>query len=171
MYFLGVDGGMSGAMAVVDDDGALFELIDTPSLPLPKSDGGTHHVLDWKRALSYLRIWPLDFAFFEKGQELVRVGNDGQRRRQSGMYDYGFTNGTMFGLAVAVGHKCSIVTPQDWKRSLHLLGRDKDASRDLATELWPGEAHRWKAKTHHNRAEAALIALYCHDEWNRGKIA
>lgn len=159
-YVLGVDGGMSGAMALLGSDGSL-EVVATPCLTLPKAGGGIHHVLDWKAALGYLRLWPITRAYFEKGQELVRVGNDGQRRRQSGMYEYGFTNGTLYGMSVAVGHPSTIVTPQDWKRKLHLLGKDKEASRDLATELWPECAKKsWPAKSHHNRAEAALIAHF-----------
>ena len=159
LYVLGVDGGMSGALALLGSDGSLM-VTDTPCNRI-KSGDGWRHELDAITAIGYFRMWPMTYAFFEKGQELVRVGEDGQRRRQKGMYDYGFTNGALYGAALVIGAICTIVTPQDWKRKLHLLGKDKEASRALATELWPdGGKNIWPAKSHHNRAEAALIAKF-----------
>ncbi len=70
------------------------------------------------------------------------------------------TNGMVVGATHALGIPWSIVEPQTWKRKLHLLGKDKEASRTLATEIF-GSDRFWKAKSHHNRAEAALIAHYC----------
>ena len=53
-----------------------------------------------------------------------------------------------------------MIEPQEWKRAVHLLGKDKEASRQKASELMIGGSFYWPNKGHHGRAEAALIA-YC----------
>ena len=51
------------------------------------------------------------------------------------------------------------VTPAIWKRHFG-LSTDKDASRALAGQHFPDQAHLWKLKKQDGRAESVLIALY-----------
>lgn len=52
-------------------------------------------------------------------------------------------------------------TPQTWRAALHLpVSLDKEHARGVARSMYPALAHRLTAKTHHNRAEALLIATY-----------
>lgn len=51
------------------------------------------------------------------------------------------------------------VNAQTWKRAFG-LGKDKDASRKVALELFPGAADWLRLKKHHDRAEAILIAEF-----------
>ena len=155
-YVLGVDGGVSGAWALLGDDGSL-SVIDTPTRK-ETINGSDRNRVDLVAMLQYLRFHQVDLVVFEKGQELPRVGEDGRRRAQSGMYEYGRGNGIQEGIVATLGLAYVTVEPQAWKRQLHLLGKDKEASRALATELWGSKF--WPAKSHHNRAEAALIAYY-----------
>lgn len=55
-----------------------------------------------------------------------------------------------------------LVRPQAWKGYFHLPGGDagKERGRDLALRRFPASAASFNLKKHHNRAEAALIALY-----------
>lgn len=152
-YCLGIDGGLSGALALVSSDGDIPLICDTPRGP----DGG----VDLKTLVNLFRTWPIDFVCFEKGQEMVRVDAEGFKRRQGHVYPYAFCNGSIYGAAYACSLLTVIVEPQAWKRHMHLLGKDKEASRTLATEFWPsGKVSIWPNKGHHNRAEAALIARY-----------
>jgi hypothetical protein len=156
---LGVDGGLSGAFALLGHWGGdrPDDLIvqDTPTR------GQGRRELDILSAIGLFRMWPIDLVVFEKGQEMMRVDNDGVRRRQGHMYAYGHTNGQLYGAAMACGLTCIVVEPQTWKRHHHLLGKDKEASRSLASSLWPeGATGIWPNKGHHNRAEAALIARW-----------
>lgn len=161
IHVLGVDGGLSGAFALLGHY-ELRSFTDTllvQDTPCHKREHGNE--LDVISAISFFRMHPIDLVVFEKGQEMLRVGADGLRRRQGHMYPYGFTNGTLFGAAMACNLECVIVEPQTWKRHHHLLGKDKEASRTLASELWPaGAKDLWPNKGHHNRAEAALIAAW-----------
>lgn len=52
------------------------------------------------------------------------------------------------------------VTPQAWKKMFGLLGKDKEASRLKAIELFPHYEQFLSRKKDHDRAEAILIAEY-----------
>lgn len=73
-----------------------------------------------------------------------------------------FKFGKNFGIALGVVHAIGLplerVTPQAWKKTFVLTGKDKDASRGKATELWPSMADRWKFKYQNGLSDAALIA-------------
>jgi|HubBroStandDraft_4_1064222.scaffolds.fasta_scaffold00554_5 hypothetical protein len=158
IYVLGIDGGVSGAWALLRSDGVLY-VRDTPTKMI-EVGASERRRLDVEEAVSQMRMWPIAYVMFEKGQEIPRVGADGRRKPQSGMYEYGVCNGTQIGIAATLGIEYGIIDPPTWKRRLHLLGQDKEGSRAMATQLWPGAAGHWPNKGHHNRAEAALIAYY-----------
>lgn len=156
IHVLGVDGGMSGAFALLGSDGSLT-VWDTPCREI--EDG---HEADAEGILALLRgiREPPEGAFMERGQEVMRVDADGRRHHQNHMYRYGEVNGMVYGVAVALGIKSTLIWPQTWKRHLHLIGQDKEASRAKASELFPDHVKLWPFKKNHNRAEAALIAKY-----------
>lgn len=52
-----------------------------------------------------------------------------------------------------------LVAPTVWKKHFRLSGRDKERSRALAIQYWPG-AGCFARKMDHGRAEAALLARY-----------
>lgn len=166
--FIGVDGGISGAIAIVATTGAV-SVFDIPSVERQVGarkrnvfDPGAYlellHSLGLKSEASPVRL-----ALFERGGEIPFVDNQGRRKHQSGMYAYGFTNGQMIMGVRALDVWTDIVEPQTWKRHFHLLGKDKEASRAKASELYPYSQMLWKNKGHHNRAEAVLIARYAMD--------
>jgi crossover junction endodeoxyribonuclease RuvC len=51
-----------------------------------------------------------------------------------------------------------LVRPVTWKRHFGLIGKDKEASRQLALQRWPVCRHFLQRKLDHQRAEALLIA-------------
>lgn len=74
-----------------------------------------------------------------------------------------FKFGKAYGIALGVfsAHYRTIdVRPQEWKKTFHLSGKDKDAARLLAIKLWPAQAELFKRKKDGGRADAALIALH-----------
>jgi crossover junction endodeoxyribonuclease RuvC len=54
----------------------------------------------------------------------------------------------------------TIVEPPKWKRSFHLHGKDKEGARQLALQRFPSAHALLARKKDHQRAEAALIALF-----------
>lgn len=154
---IGVDGGISGAIALVTGGGHVI-VQDVPTF------GDTRRILDARAYVDLLRSWnvmcgPAE-AFFERGAEIPFVAADGRKQRQASMYPYGFTNGQTYMGAIALGIPATIVDPQTWKRHFRLLGKDKEASRAKAIELYPDATPLLHRKKDHNRAEAVLIARY-----------
>jgi crossover junction endodeoxyribonuclease RuvC len=52
-----------------------------------------------------------------------------------------------------------LVRPTEWKKSLGLTGKDKEASRQRALQLFPAQEQLARKKDHH-RAEAVLLAYW-----------
>jgi len=165
MSVIGIDGGKSGAIAWLGDNDQL-QVHDIPMRPVMVG-GKERRELDPEAYLSILRGWIGDYpnclttrAFVERNREIPRTGADGRVHKQSGMYEFGFTNG-MLVMGLAACHvEYTMVEPQTWKRAVHLLGKDKEASRAKASELFLFGGALWPNMGHHGRAEAALIA-YC----------
>ena len=80
-------------------------------------------------------------------------------------FRFGMGFGICLGAAQASGISLHRVRPQKWKKDMGLTGKDKDASRHLATEIWPQDSDLWKFKYQDGVAEAALIA-----EWARREL-
>lgn len=75
-----------------------------------------------------------------------------------------FNFGCAFGIALGVIGASKIpllrVSPQRWKKHFG-LDADKEKARALAISKWPSKLE-FRRKRDHNRAEAALLALYGH---------
>lgn len=148
---MGVDGGVTGAVTILSADGllSLFE-----PYVIRRTNGKDRKEIDGHAFKSILQTYgaiPIEMAFFERG-----VGLPGQ----GGQYKYGFGNGLMVGIALALDVPYEIVDPVIWKRHMRLTGKTKNDSRARASELMPKYAHLWALATQHGRAEAALIAYY-----------
>lgn len=76
----------------------------------------------------------------------------------SSTFKFGKSFGIALGVAQALGNPMTRVRPQQWKPTFRLIGKDKDASRHVATELWPSMAEHWKYKYQNGKSDAALIA-------------
>jgi len=74
-------------------------------------------------------------------------------------FNFGQGMGVIKGVIATMKIPYTMVTPMKWKKHFG-LNRDKDASRLLATRLFPNLADQFKRKKDDGRAEAALIALY-----------
>jgi crossover junction endodeoxyribonuclease RuvC len=160
MNSIGIDGGKSGAIAWLPEDGKL-QVWDIPTRPVMVG-GQERRELD---PYAYLRILQtIDLtkqpihAWVERNREIPFTGADGRVRKQAGMYEFGFTNGMLVMGLAACYIDYTMVEPQTWKRAVHLLGKDKEASRAKASELLLFGGALWPNKGHHGRAEAALIA-------------
>ncbi len=157
MRIIGIDGGVSGAVAFIDDDrcGYVYsEVWDTPTFTCV-INGKERRQLDpagFKRHCQD-RAFGLDLVLFEEGQGV---------REQSGAasYKYGFVDGQMVGVVATLGLRYELVRPVVWKRALGLIKKSKDDSRRLATQLYPELERQFARVKDDGRAEALLIAHY-----------
>lgn len=155
MIVIGVDIGMTGALAAIDRRGT-YSLRDLPVIGEPgdrRVQG--RQLLDMLR--EFVRIGDAGLVVFED----VRVRAMGSRQMAHS------TEGALVKARGVVEAACDIaglrfekVQPQTWKRHYGLNGKDKADAREIATRLHPAAASELKRVKDHNRAEALLIARY-----------
>jgi crossover junction endodeoxyribonuclease RuvC len=145
---IGIDPGLSGAIAVIDQAGELVTVADLPFVhdkSLAWVDGGVLQVM----LLNALQGRPAR-AYVE------RVGSmPGQGVASSFAFGCGY--GSILSVVQTMLISMMLVTPAVWKRSSR-LGQDKHSSLHKARLMWP-RADLRLAK-HEGRAEALLIAEY-----------
>jgi crossover junction endodeoxyribonuclease RuvC len=151
MVYIGIDPGLSGALAVLASDGTLTALSDTPTLTL-RARRGLRHEYDVPGLATLLEPYA--------GRQAHVVIEESQPMPGQGvrsMFTIGLGLGVWLGILATLGFPYSRVRPATWKRSLGLT-RDKEQARLRAQQLFPQADLRHKK--HHNRAEAILLAHY-----------
>ena len=91
-------------------------------------------------------------------EQVASMPRDGGKQA----FAFGRAYGTARTVVALSGVPTHLVRPADWKRHFKLPGGPdgKEASRALALRMFPASAERFARKMDHNRAEAALLALY-----------
>lgn len=143
-----IDPGLSGGVAFVSRSGDLIDALDTPTI-----GEGTQRRINAAGLADILRSHgPFRLAVIE--QVGARPGQG-----VSSMFRFGQSLGTALGVVGALAIPVHHVTPAKWKKAI-CLSSDGEQSRARAIETWPDLADLFARKKDHNRAEAALLALY-----------
>jgi crossover junction endodeoxyribonuclease RuvC len=162
-YILGIDPGLTGAIAYMDGFGGLLDVIDLPVI----RDG----TLAWIDG-DALQSWLLS-TFVSTGQNtrtawIERV-HAMPRQGVSSSFTFGVTFGSILGVLRARQIPIQFVPPFKWKRALG-LSKDKRASLDKARLLYPNADLR--LAKHEGRAEAILIAHWARTmSWQKKETA
>jgi crossover junction endodeoxyribonuclease RuvC len=151
MYYdkvIGIDPGLTGAIAVIHTKDGYSELYDMPLIEV-----GKKKTISLQETSNIIKNHVFGFrviAFIEKV---------GARPGQgvTSMFHFGKSYGAMLGILAALGVPYVEIAPQTWKKEmLQDMAKDKDASRYKAQTLFP--EHDFNLKKHHGRADAILIA-------------
>jgi crossover junction endodeoxyribonuclease RuvC len=147
---LGIDPGLSGALALLTSLGELT-VDDMPTVEIERG-GKSKRELDTAALCSLIREMAPSHAVLE------RVGaRPGQG--VTSMFAFGRSCGQIEGAIAARRVPLSYVAPPTWRRALSVpVG--KDGSRLRASQVLPAHAERWRRVKDDGRAEAALIALW-----------
>jgi crossover junction endodeoxyribonuclease RuvC len=148
---LGVDIGLSGAAAIlIEVDGAVtvVSAIDIPVI----GDGASRRV-NVLALQEWLRSHGPAFAFCERAKSMPRQG-------VASTFRYGRSAGSIETTIQLCGVPFELIEPMRWKKFFTLVGKDKEASRQRALELFPETHALLSRKRDHNIAEACLIGLY-----------
>ncbi len=138
MYYTGVDGGMTGAIATITEDCSVL----------------------------FLKNMPLQVNGWYDPQELMRLFSI--KEQIMGLEEsYRFAKlckgiGILWACAT-ISPKVKqlvMVRPQQWQKLHGIKKADKNVSIEIARHLFPYQAKDLTLKKHHNRAEALLIADY-----------
>lgn len=150
---VGIDPGLSGALAWYDGETLTVE--DMPTLSLTRG-GKAKRAVDGSRLAALLRP-RVDHVVIERVAAMPKQG-------VSSVFSFGQTYGLILGVVAALQIPHTTVPPATWKRALG-VPKAKDGARARATELLPEWADRWARAKDDGRAEAALIALYGSRQW------
>ena len=150
MYYIGVDPGKSGGIAIIRHD----EIVVTPIL-LSGKDIDIYAMTKWIRNETYML--PKTVACIEKVHAMPGQG-------VSSMFKFGFVTGVMHGILGALEIPIHLVTPQAWKKKI-LVGtsKDKTAAAEYCSRVYPKIsllATERSRKPHSGMADAICIARY-----------
>lgn len=152
MRTLGIDPGLEGGIAVVvkrDDLSGIYQLLEVIDIPIVGYEAGKR--VDVQAVVDFICKWQPARAYIEHAQAMPKQG-------VSSVFKYGRSVGALEACVVMCSIPIVFVHPSVWKRKWALIGKDKEASRQLALQEFP-TAHKMLArKKDHGRAEAALIA-------------
>lgn len=150
MNVLGIDPGLSGALAVFQN-GELRALYDMPLVGYKISGGKTRNEINVPNLENKVTLCTFDMCYLE--------GVNGMPGRGATEFRFGESYGMIKATLACNRVPYELVSPQRWKAHFGLT-KDKDAARALAAEKFPDKAHYFKRKKDDGRAEAALIGLY-----------
>ncbi len=154
---IGIDPGLSGALAVIAVRGRLMTTADAPTMKVVKSGGGkknTYLVADmWHMLSRVVSIYDVACAGIE-----YQASRPGQGAPATFSQGYGYGLWTM--ALAAAGVPYEVVQPRKWKADMRIpSGSDKTASLLMATQLFPSASLRTeRGRELDGRAEALLIA-------------
>jgi len=151
---IGIDPGITGAIYFNTVEGKI--VVDMPIMA--KTSGKGNQINPYE--LTSLLIQPpidrltgIEAAYLESVHEMPGQG-------VSSVFSFGKSVGIIEGVLAALNIPLVMVTPQRWKKNAKLIGKDKDAARTLAIQLYPELSDRLSRKKDIGRADAILIAEF-----------
>lgn len=148
---LGIDPGLSGALAALDTEGRVVQVLDMPTLETGNGRR-TVNALALRELLQALP--PIRASWIES---VAAMPTDSR----VAAFAFGRSVGTIETACILFGASIQRVTPQAWKRAAGLpAGAPKAASVEAALRLLPGCAPYLTRAKDHGRADALLIARY-----------
>ncbi len=153
MRIFGIDPGLSGALAILDEK-KIFEVIDLPTM----SDGKKNKKqLNSAHLSKYIQTNIIDL---NKSAVVVEQVNAMPGQGVTSMFNFGQTFGAIKGICATLNLPIYFVRPSKWKKHFELINSSKDASRTKAIEMYPTFANLLSKKKDVNKSDAILIARY-----------
>lgn len=154
MIILGIDPGLSGALAFLNTMTGEISIEDMPTVTVMRNRREKREVSPQLVANMVVKRH-VEAAFLEKVNAMAGQG-------VSSVFSFGRSAGIIEGVLAAFDIPTTLVTPQAWQKAMAV--RDgKDGSRERAMQLFPASAELFKRKKDDGRSDAALIAKYGSD--------
>jgi crossover junction endodeoxyribonuclease RuvC len=152
-YYLGIDPGISGALAVLDENEDIVQIFDMPTLEVitgksKKQRVNPHSIVSELKLFKDQRI-----------EGLIEQVNAMPNQGVTSMFSFGRSLGILEGVLAGLDIPYNLVTPTVWKKRMG-VNSSKDGARELAMRTWSSKSELFKRKKDDGRAEAALLALY-----------
>ena len=151
MKIIGIDPGLSGAIAVLENNKVL-NIFDMPVMSEGKKN---------KRQLNSAQLVNLlKQNIDEETIVVVEQVNAMPGQGVTSMFNFGQTFGAIKGICAALNLPIFFVRPAKWKKHFELINSSKDASRTKVIEMYPSIAEKLSKKKDVNKSDAILIARY-----------
>ena len=160
MKIIGIDPGLSGGIAVLENNKVL-SIFDMPVMPEGKKN---------KRQLNSAQLVSLIRENIKPDEEVVVIVEQVNAMPGQGvtsMFNFGQTFGAIKGVCAALELPIFFVRPSKWKKHFELINSSKDSSRTKAIEMYPTLSKQLAKKKDVNKSDAILIArFYCDTRFN-----
>lgn len=156
-FFIGIDPGIGGAIAVLDETGHVFSVI-----PMPVAKVGAKNKLDLRSIRLLFKSYDLDkiqIVAIERQQAFPKQG-------AVSCFTIGMGYGQLEGLCAGLNIPYTIIGPRDWQKEMYMglpKGKSKDHSILMAQRLFPKTSFLATSrctKIHDGMTDAILIAEY-----------
>ena len=153
MKVVGIDPGLNGAIAILQDKKVL-SIIDMPVM----ADGKKN-----KRQLNNAQLAEILRKNTSDDDEIsvvVEQVNAMPGQGVTSMFNFGQTFGAIKGVCAALKLPIFFVRPSKWKKYFELINSSKDSSRTKAIEMYPYLSDQLTKKKDVNKSDAILIARF-----------
>ncbi len=153
MKVIGIDPGLSGAIAILEENKVL-SLFDMPVMAEGKKN---------KRQLNSAQLVNIIQDNTNEEDEIAVVVEQVNAMPGQGvtsMFNFGQTFGAIKGVCAALKLPIFFVRPSKWKKHFELINSSKDSSRTKTIEMYPSLSNQLAKKKDVNKADAILIARY-----------
>ncbi len=153
MKVVGIDPGLNGAIAILQDKKVL-SIIDMPVM----ADGKKN-----KRQLNNAQLAEILRKNTSDDDEIsivVEQVNAMPGQGVTSMFNFGQTFGAIKGVCAALQLPIFFVRPSKWKKYFELINSSKDSSRTKAIEMYPYLSDQLAKKKDVNKSDAILIARF-----------
>lgn len=145
---LGIDPGIEGGWAILEDDGSLVS-----AGALPVAGAGAQRMVS-------AALFRTVIEQYRPARAIVELVSAMPKQGVSSSFKFGRSVGVVEGVIGGANIPIQWVSAAKWKRAMN-LSTDKEQSRQRAIQEWPHAAGlHFSRKKDHGPAEAALIALY-----------
>ena len=130
MLVIGIDPGLSGAIAILEDKKVL-NILDMPVMAEGKKN---------KRQINSAQLVNIIKKNIHKTDEIsvvVEQVNAMPGQGVTSMFNFGQTFGAIKGVCAALELPIFFIRPSKWKKHFELINSSKDASRTKAIEMYP----------------------------------
>jgi crossover junction endodeoxyribonuclease RuvC len=151
VIIIGIDPGLSGAIAFYDTVEQAVEVVDMPVLELVRN-GKKKREVSAQALANHLAGRKVHAAFMERVNAMTGQG-------VTSVFSFGRSTGIVEGVLAAYDIPTTLVTPQAWQKAVNQRA-GKDGSRERAMQLFPAQVELFQRKKDDGRSDAALIAYY-----------
>ncbi len=153
MKIIGIDPGLSGAIAILENNKVL-NIFDIPVMSEGKKN---------KRQLNSALLASLLRENITNNDEVAVVVEQVNAMPGQGvtsMFNFGQTFGAIKGICATLDLPIFFVRPSKWKKHFELINSSKDSSRTKAIEMYPKLSDQLAKKKDVNKSDAILIARF-----------